>query len=93
MVRWHSLRQLAWKQHPSCCQDCAASPTRWHDTSAQATTSLLQAGEGTGLDVESVLIPVVRSQGQRQRTTLCISSQVGCAMNCQFCFTGRMGLK
>ena len=53
----------------------------------------LQAGEGAGFDVETVLIPVVRSQGRRPRTTLCISSQVGCAMNCQFCFTGRMGLK
>jgi 23S rRNA (adenine2503-C2)-methyltransferase len=25
------------------------------------------------------------------RTTLCISSQIGCAMNCQFCATGHMG--
>ena len=57
------------------------------------TVTLLQTGEGAGFDVETVLIPVVRSQGRRPRTTLCISSQVGCAMNCQFCFTGRMGLK
>eukprot|EP00884_Botryococcus_braunii_P008317 jgi/Botrbrau1/17487/Bobra.0054s0070.1 len=42
--------------------------------------------------VEAVLIPIVRRGGQRARTTLCISSQVGCAQNCQFCFTGRMGL-
>ncbi|GAB2220500.1 hypothetical protein Drorol1_Dr00008156 [Drosera rotundifolia] len=27
------------------------------------------------------------------RITICISSQVGCGMNCQFCYTGRMGLK
>lgn len=57
------------------------------------TVTLLQTGEGAGFHVETVLIPVVRSQGRRPRTTLCISSQVGCAMNCQFCFTGRMGLK
>jgi len=25
--------------------------------------------------------------------TLCLSSQVGCAMNCSFCFTGKQGLK
>ena len=25
------------------------------------------------------------------RTTLCISSQIGCAMNCKFCATGNMG--
>lgn len=37
--------------------------------------------------IESVLIPT------RGRTTLCVSSQVGCAMGCRFCTTGRMGLK
>ena len=36
--------------------------------------------------IESVLIP----NGQRQ--TLCISSQVGCAMGCTFCLTATLGL-
>jgi 23S rRNA (adenine2503-C2)-methyltransferase len=35
--------------------------------------------------VESVLIP------EPERNTLCISSQVGCAMKCTFCLTGTMG--
>lgn len=43
--------------------------------------------------IETVLIPVTREGSLRPRTTLCVSSQVGCAMNCQFCFTGRMGLR
>ena len=43
--------------------------------------------------IETVLIPVVREGSLKARTTLCVSSQVGCAMNCQFCFTGRMGLR
>jgi len=38
-----------------------------------------------GHHVESVLIP------ERDHWTLCISSQVGCAMGCAFCLTGRMG--
>lgn len=38
--------------------------------------------------VETVLIPISREQGSKDRITLCVSSQVGCAMNCQFCFTG-----
>ncbi|KQK08925.1 hypothetical protein BRADI_2g44900v3 [Brachypodium distachyon] len=38
--------------------------------------------------IETVVIPNARG-----RTTVCVSSQVGCAMNCQFCFTGRMGLR
>lgn len=39
-----------------------------------------------GAVVESVVIPA------EDRATLCISSQVGCAINCQFCLTARMGL-
>jgi 23S rRNA (adenine2503-C2)-methyltransferase len=35
--------------------------------------------------IESVLIP------EKDRLTLCISSQVGCAMGCRFCRTGRTG--
>ena len=38
-----------------------------------------------GKIVESVLIP------EDDRNTLCISSQVGCAMGCSFCLTGTMG--
>jgi 23S rRNA (adenine2503-C2)-methyltransferase len=30
---------------------------------------------------------------QRERRTLCVSSQVGCALACEFCLTARMGLK
>jgi 23S rRNA (adenine2503-C2)-methyltransferase len=40
-----------------------------------------------GALVESVLMP------EKKRITLCISSQVGCAQACTFCYTGRMGLK
>ena len=40
-----------------------------------------------GLTVESVLIP------DAPRCTLCISSQVGCALGCKFCLTGTMGFK
>ncbi len=38
-----------------------------------------------GTTIESVLIP------EEERNTLCISTQVGCAMNCQFCSTATMG--
>ncbi len=36
--------------------------------------------------IESVIIP------ETNRLTLCISSQVGCAMGCTFCVTGDLGL-
>lgn len=35
--------------------------------------------------IESVIIP------EAKRTTLCISTQVGCPLDCQFCATGLMG--
>ena len=38
-----------------------------------------------GAVIESVLIP------EGDRLTLCVSSQVGCAMGCNFCLTGTMG--
>ena len=40
---------------------------------------------GDGLRIESVYLP--ESPGE----TVCISSQVGCAMKCAFCATGKMG--
>ena len=42
---------------------------------------------GDGEAIESVLIP------EGRRRTLCISSQVGCALGCVFCATGRMGFR
>jgi 23S rRNA (adenine2503-C2)-methyltransferase len=41
-----------------------------------------------GALVESVRIPLEREN----RFTVCLSSQAGCAMGCDFCATGRMGL-
>ena len=38
-----------------------------------------------GQFVESVFIP------EEDRATLCVSSQVGCKMNCLFCMTGKQG--
>ncbi len=40
---------------------------------------------GGGQAVETVFIP------EPKRTTLCISSQAGCAMDCSFCATGQQG--
>ena len=41
---------------------------------------------GDGREIESVFIPDTPAM------TFCISTQVGCAMACAFCLTGRMGL-
>lgn len=41
----------------------------------------------SGKHVETVFIP------DRDRATLCVSSQVGCKMNCLFCQTGKQGFE
>ena len=44
----------------------------------------LRAGDGAVL--EAVIIP------EEERTTLCVSTQVGCPLACSFCATGTLGL-
>ncbi len=60
-----------------------------------ASSFVSRAADGTrkllirladGEEIESVIIPA------DERVTLCMSSQVGCAMACEFCATARMGL-
>jgi len=59
-------------------------------------THILRSDDGTikfqvllhdGNEVETVLIPF------EKRYTICLSTQVGCAMKCSFCYTGTQGLK
>ncbi len=45
----------------------------------------------SGREIESVLIPDFDESGTAKRLTVCVSSQVGCAMGCHFCATGLMG--
>ncbi|MDO4319592.1 MAG: 23S rRNA (adenine(2503)-C(2))-methyltransferase RlmN [Bacteroidales bacterium] len=52
--------------------------------SSDGTAKYLFEGAG-GRDVEAVFIP------DRDRATLCVSSQAGCKMRCAFCMTGRQG--
>lgn len=53
--------------------------------SADGTKKYLFTTAGGG-SIESAYIP------DRDRATLCVSSQVGCRMGCVFCMTGRQGL-
>jgi 23S rRNA (adenine2503-C2)-methyltransferase len=41
----------------------------------------------------SQLFPAQRDRPNRLRATICVSSQVGCAVNCQFCLTAKLGLQ
>ncbi len=56
-----------------------------HDVSSDGTQKfVLRLGDGRR--IESVFIPDTPKQ------TFCVSTQVGCAMGCAFCLTGKMGL-
>ena len=79
------LQQLAVVQEPAI---------NYAHTSADGTRKWLfdvAAGSGPANDeawrngIETVFIP------EDDRGTLCVSSQVGCALECTFCSTGRQG--
>eukprot|EP00262_Sarcandra_glabra_P017794 TRINITY_DN6205_c0_g1_i1.p1 TRINITY_DN6205_c0_g1~~TRINITY_DN6205_c0_g1_i1.p1 ORF type:complete len:423 (+),score=51.61 TRINITY_DN6205_c0_g1_i1:97-1365(+) len=82
---------------PGLNKDFKKMLSRIAEFKALSPKDIITASDGTkkilftledGLVVETVVIPC-----NRGRTTVCVSSQVGCAMNCQFCYTGRMGLR
>jgi 23S rRNA (adenine2503-C2)-methyltransferase len=67
--------------------DCAITTpvVERHERSIDGTTKfLLRLADGKR--IESVYIPDTPAQ------TFCISTQVGCAMRCAFCLTGKMGI-
>jgi len=69
------------KNHFRISQTADATVAR----SSDGTRKLLVA-LGAGEAIESVIIPA------GERVTLCLSSQAGCAMACEFCATALMGL-
>lgn len=56
-----------------------------HESSDQTVKFLVKLHDDER--VETVLIPF------QNKYTICLSTQVGCAMKCSFCFTGTQGLK
>ena len=54
---------------------------------SQDSTRKLLLTLDDGMMIEAVLIP------DDERLTLCVSTQVGCMLDCGFCLTGTMGLK
>lgn len=56
----------------------------YHDISKDGTQKWVMKMAG-GSSVETVYIP------EKERGTLCVSSQIGCALDCSFCSTGKQG--
>jgi len=57
-----------------------------HDSQVDGASKLIFR-TAQGFLIESVILRIASG-----RTALCVSSQVGCAANCSFCATGKMGL-
>lgn len=71
----------------------ALQPRRQIDSSDSQTRKLLFE-LSDGLQIETVLMRYdPTTHAGRDRRTLCISTQAGCAMGCVFCATGQMGFK
>ncbi len=71
---------------------CVVPPTvRYKEFSNDGTRKWVFEVAGGSL-VETVLIPAEDGK-QYGRKTLCISSQVGCALDCSFCSTGKQGFE
>jgi 23S rRNA (adenine2503-C2)-methyltransferase len=62
------------------------TPTIVHQARSEDGTQKFVLRLADGRQIESVFIPDTPAQ------TFCVSTQVGCAMGCAFCLTGKMGL-
>lgn len=72
--------------------DCEALPLRAvADVVNEHGTIKFTVAHDAGKNAESVIIPQPRRDGT-SRITLCVSSQIGCAMGCTFCETAQLGL-
>jgi len=59
---------------------------RRHRSSDGTVRYVLAIGEGKPANIETVFMP------EENRQTICISTQAGCAVDCQFCLTATLGL-
>jgi 23S rRNA (adenine2503-C2)-methyltransferase len=56
-------------------------------------TVWMPEGDDGEIDDENELETTDEVTRRHQRATLCVSSQVGCAINCQFCLTAKLGFQ
>ena len=80
-------RSTFWPKRIEMCQASVSTtpPPLLSDRLSEDGTRKFLFDVGNGNAVETVFIP------EDTRGTLCISSQIGCALECTFCATGRQG--
>jgi 23S rRNA (adenine2503-C2)-methyltransferase len=97
LFNWHYKR----KEHTRCTTNIAKDSLAFFQANFDFTLPEIDTVQESNKDqsvkflfrlkdnhkIETVLIPF------HKKYSICLSSQVGCAMNCSFCFTGKQGLK
>jgi len=97
---WRGDADVAADVHtlPSALRQALDAAFRWDSAPAServvtdgGTTEKILHRLADGSAIESVLMHYPAAPGRRERHTLCISSQAGCAVGCPFCATGELG--
>ncbi|MHB8303383.1 MAG: 23S rRNA (adenine(2503)-C(2))-methyltransferase RlmN [Acidobacteriaceae bacterium] len=72
------------------CEDGETVETVWMPNGDDG-----EIGDGSDADAEEAAAQntLNASRVPYRRATICVSSQVGCAVNCQFCLTAKLGVK
>jgi 23S rRNA (adenine2503-C2)-methyltransferase len=99
--RTRQLLDWIYKKHAISFEEISNVPKKWRSVLQESvfltpfkSFSIQLSADGTrkylfelhdGASIESVCIPM------KDHFTLCISTQVGCVLNCEFCLTGRQG--
>jgi 23S rRNA (adenine2503-C2)-methyltransferase len=96
LYRWTYYRRvldpLGWTTLPRAAREALAArcvsglPEVVSESRSRDGTQKFLLALSDGNRVEAVCIP------DHERRTLCVSSQVGCALKCAFCLTGTLGL-
>lgn len=100
----YKKRAAAWAEMTNLPQPLRAWLAAHYDIAPTAFVLDRQSGDETdklllelrdGSLIETVIIraPMVGVGVEKSRKTICISTQVGCAMGCRFCASGLAGLK
>jgi len=84
---WEQATTLSKKLRQELAQACPLTIKAHALTSSngQVIKALIELNDGN--KIETVLM-----RHQDQRNTICVSAQVGCALGCKFCATGKLGL-
>jgi 23S rRNA (adenine2503-C2)-methyltransferase len=83
-----AIPEVSWKVWGKVRELCSLSlPSIVARSASEDGTTKYALGVGESATIESVLIPA------KGRSTVCVSSQVGCTRRCAFCATARLGFR